>query len=46
MYEIRVIFYHGGAATKFLSAAIESLQFIMNFETIYVSLAQVVETED
>ena len=37
-----VVFYHGGATANFLLTAIESPQFNINFETNYVSLAQVV----
>ena len=38
-------FYHGGAAANSFSIAIDSLLFIMNFETSYVSLVDVVAVE-
>ena len=34
-------FHHGGAAANSFLTAIEGLQFLMNFETSYVSLAQI-----
>ena len=40
-----MVFHHGGAAANSLLTAIESISFIMNSDTCYVSLVQVVAVE-